>query len=144
MLRSSNRRPTQPASSAPRPQVTTGTSLAQVRLNHLHLHVADVGKARAFYERWFGFEQHTMHGPVLFLRDEGGLDLALAPAAEAEPMPPWFHFGFRLDSVEDVQTLHAEMSDSGVDIQQPFENWGDFAVFRCLDEDDYVIEVYWE
>lgn len=115
-----------------------------MRLNHLHLHVSDVARARVFYERWFGFEEQAHHGSILFLRDQGGLDLALAPDADAGSMPPWFHFGFRLDSIEEVEALHASMASGGVDVVQPFENWGDLAAFRCVDGDGYQIEVYWE
>jgi len=120
------------------------TSLRSVRLSHLHLRVSDVAKARTFYERWFGFEQQVQHGSTLFLRDQGGLDLALAPDPNAGPMPPWFHFGFRLDSITEVDELHTAMIEGGVDIRQPFENWGDLAAFRCADDDGYQIEVYWE
>lgn len=127
-------------SSVPR----TEASLRRVRVNHLHLHVADVAGAQAFYERWFGFEEHAQHGAILFLRDEGGLDLALAPDPAPGSMPLWFHFGFRLDSAEEVAALHDAMLDGGVGITQPFENWGDLAAFRCLDQDGYQIEIYWE
>jgi len=115
-----------------------------MRLNHLHLHVSDVGSAREFYERWFGFKEQVQHGPIVFLRDEGGLDLALAPDSDAGALPSWFHFGFRLDSIEQVETLHTAMLGAGVEIRQPFENWGDLAAFRCVDGDGYQIEVYWE
>ena len=115
-----------------------------MRLNHLHLHVSDVGKAREFYERWFGFKEQVQHGSILFLRDEGGLDLALAPDPDAASFPGWFHFGFRLDSIEQVEALHASMLGAGVEMRQPFENWSDLAAFRCVDEDGYQIEVYWE
>ena len=115
-----------------------------MELNHLHLHVADVASARVFYERWFGFREQAQHGAVLFLRDAGGLDLALAPDAAAESMPAWFHFGFRLDSVGEVRALHTTMVEAGVDITQDFQDWGDLAAFRCADEDGYQIEVYWE
>ena len=115
-----------------------------MQMNHLHLHVRDVGRARAFYERWFGFRKHTQHGPILFLRDDADLDLALAPDDEPAGLPAWFHFGFRLDSGDAVRTMHDAMRDDGVQIAQHLQSWDDLVVFRCADPDGYQIEVYWE
>jgi catechol 2,3-dioxygenase-like lactoylglutathione lyase family enzyme len=115
-----------------------------VRLNHLHLHVRDLARARRFYEDHFGFRYHVTHGAIVFLRDEGDLDLALAPADAVEPLPPWFHFGFRLPSAAAVEALHARMATNGETITAPFSADPDYAWFRCRDPDGYAIEVYWE
>lgn len=125
-------------------QIPGGTRVQLVRLNHLHLHVCDVGQDREFCKRWFGFEEEVQHGPILFSGDRGGLDLALASDPDSGPMPSWFHFGFRLDSIGDVAALYDAMLEAGVEMRQPFEDWGDLAAFRCVDEDGYQIEVYWE
>lgn len=115
-----------------------------MQLNHLHLHVRDKAQAQQFYEAWFGFREHVRHGDILFLRDDAGLDLALAPDASPAPLPPWFHFGFRLASSDDVTALHASMQEQGVTILSPLKQWDDLVVFRCADPDGYAIEVYWE
>ena len=115
-----------------------------MRINHLHLHVRNIGRSRAFYERWFGFREHVQHGPILFLRDDGDLDLALAPDEAPGELPAWFHFGFRLESTDAVHALHDQMQEAGVSIAMPFQDWGDLAAFRCADPDGYQIEVYWE
>ena len=115
-----------------------------MRLNHLHLHVRDIARTRAFYERWLDFRYLTQHGEIVFLRDAGGLDLALAPDPAPDPMPAWFHVGTRLSSGEDVQTLCEQMQDAGVPILRPVEHMDDFAVFRCADPDGVTVEVYWE
>jgi catechol 2,3-dioxygenase-like lactoylglutathione lyase family enzyme len=111
-------------------------------LNHLHLHVRDVAKAAGFYERWFGFREHVRHGDILFLRNEQGFDLALAPGEPAS-LPSWFHFGFRLGSRETVLDLHRRMTAERVRLGELFDE-PDLASFRCSDPDDHAIEVYWE
>jgi catechol 2,3-dioxygenase-like lactoylglutathione lyase family enzyme len=115
-----------------------------MNINHLHLKVRSVDRARAFYARYFGLADHVWHGDMLFLRDGAGMDLALAPAAEAEPLPAWFHFGFRLESAVAVTDLHRALADGGATITQPLTAEPDFVFFRCQDPDGHAIEVYWE
>jgi catechol 2,3-dioxygenase-like lactoylglutathione lyase family enzyme len=114
-----------------------------MQLNHLHLHVADVDRAAAFYERAFGLRRHVWHDDVLFLRDEAGMDLALAPG-EPDRLPPWFHFGFRLAGPDAVRDLHARLAADGVEMAAPLSEERDFVWFRCRDPDGHAIEVYWE
>ena len=113
-------------------------------LNHIHLHVLSVERARDFYAAHFGLRVSQMHGDILFMRDDAGLDLALAPAKTLDALPPWFHIGFRLGSADAVTGLHAKMQEEGVAIRAPLETHDDFTVFRCADPDGYLIEVYWE
>ena len=114
------------------------------RLNHLHLHVHSVNRARDFYARYFGLHDHVWHGEMLFMRDAAdGLDLALAPAAELDPFPEWFHFGFRLQRPDEVAVLHARLVADGVETSE-LERLDDFVVFRCRDPDGHCLEVYWE
>ena len=113
-------------------------------LNHLHLHVRSTERAMAFYGRYFGLREHVRHGDIVFLRDGAGMDLALAPAAEADPMPPWFHFGFRLEAPEAVEALHGALTQAGVPIAEPLATEAGVTSFRCRDPDGYLIEVYWE
>lgn len=113
-------------------------------LNHLHLHVRDLKKSQVFYEKYFGFKEHTIHGDILFLRNEKGFDLALCPDNKVWNFPEWFHFGFRLNSPEEVKDIfHKLKSDSEV-IDTELEEYDDFIFFRCLDTDKNKIEVYWE
>ena len=65
-------------------------------LNHLHLGVDDLDAARAFYEK-LGFREDCFHGDAMFMVNEVGFDLALAPVGRAE-MPEWFHVGCKLES----------------------------------------------
>ena len=115
-----------------------------MNLNHIHLHVASVDRAAAFYERYFGLRRQVWHGDILFMRDQAGMDLALAPAEAVEPFPPWFHIGFRLDAPGEVEALHERLRADGAPILQPYAVDGDFAVFRCADPDGYQLEIYFE
>jgi catechol 2,3-dioxygenase-like lactoylglutathione lyase family enzyme len=115
-----------------------------MNLNHLHLKVASVERSQAFYEGFFGLRPLVSHGDILFMRDEAGMDLALARAVAPEPLPDWFHFGFRLDSGEAVTALHRELAAAGVAMKQPLSEEPDFVAFRCHDPDGHSIEVYWE
>ncbi|MGH6985657.1 MAG: VOC family protein [Caulobacteraceae bacterium] len=114
-----------------------------MNLNHLHLHVADADRAEAFYGRWFGLRRSAQHGEILFMRDGAGLDLALA-AGEPDRMPAWFHFGFRLESKEEVAELHSAMVEAEVPILADLIREDDMWAFRCADPDGHPIEIYWE
>jgi catechol 2,3-dioxygenase-like lactoylglutathione lyase family enzyme len=115
-----------------------------MRLNHLHLHVASQDEAAAFYIGHFGFRRHAVQDDgTLFLRDAGGLDLALAQGPP-DDFPPWAHFGFRLDDAEAVRTLFGRLRDAGAAIRHPLDEEPDFVWFRCADPDGHLIEVYWE
>ncbi|MHB8529297.1 MAG: VOC family protein [Caulobacteraceae bacterium] len=113
-------------------------------INHLNLRVADAERAARFYERFFGLRRSAAHGEVLFLRDGAGMDLALAPGGAGASPPSWFHFGFRLASPGEVETLHASLTEAAVPLPAPLSREEDFVWFRCADPDGYTIEVYWE
>src|SRR5579864_9568787 len=116
-----------------------------MQINHLHLKVRSVAPARAFYARFFGLADHVWHGEMLFMRDEAGMDLALAPAEAPEPLPAWFHFGFRLRDAVAVKALHASMAGAGAPITEPLTTDDEgLTFFRCADPDGHAIEVYWE
>src|ERR1700722_5064800 len=115
-----------------------------MNINHLHLKVASVEGAQAFYARFFGLRPSVWHGDLLFMRDDAGMDLALAPAIDPEPLPSWFHFGFRLESADAVAKLHGELREAGVPLKADLTTDEDLTFFRCLDPDGHDIEVYWE
>lgn len=84
-----------------------------------------------------------MHGPILFLANDAGFDLALAPDPRPDALPPWFHFGFRLPEPEHVRALHRALTEGGA---APGElgDEPDMVWFRCQDPDGHAVEVYWE
>lgn len=113
-------------------------------LNHLHLHVRDLARARQFYRDHFGFRKPVVqHGGFLILRNDEGFDLGLLEDSEPDPVPEWFHFGFRMPSAEAVHTLHGRLKKSGVRIVRPLSEV-EFLHFRCADPDGHQIEIYYE
>ena len=84
-------------------------------LNHLNLRVADPGRARAFYEQWFGFREKLCERTArVFLTNDDRFLLALFPAEAAATMPPGYHFGFNLDDPAAVRRMHQAMTEHGV------------------------------
>jgi len=114
----------------------------KIDLNHLHLHVKNMNRARSFYESYFGFREHMRVGDILFLRNADGFDLTLRPDRAPGSFPEWFHFGFRLGSENAVRKLHGRMASGGVEVEE-IEEYDGYVTFRCEDADGYAIEVYW-
>jgi len=114
-------------------------------LNHLHLHVRDILRARRFYGTYFGFENEGVKEEgFLIVRNADGFDLAFMEDPNPDPFPKWFHFGFRLPSREAVLGLHDRLKADGVEITRPVEDHGSWMSFRCADPDGHSIEVYYE
>ncbi len=113
-------------------------------LNHLHLHVADIERSRDWYGRYFGFREKWRDAHILFIENDAGFDLALVQAETLDPLPAWFHFGFRLADKPAVEAKYRQMPIER--IAEPIEDEGDGKLisFRVNDPDGYLIEVYWE
>ena len=92
----------------------------------------------------FGLRLKVDHGALLFLTDDAGFDLALAPEDEPAPLPDWFHFGFRLQNGAAVREMHRRMRDAGVTIKRALIDDPDYVSFSRADPDGSRIEVYWE
>ncbi len=113
-----------------------------MQINHLHLHVQDVAKSRAFYERYFGLKlKFEIAKDFIFLTDDAGMDFALSVEKDPQPMPDWFHFGFRLPSANQVRELHARMKTDGTAVEE-IAVYGDRITFAVPDPDGYGVEVY--
>lgn len=138
---------TNPPQSVPAGVPDASGRLVVVNLNHLHLRVRDVARSIDFYRQYFGLEVHMYHGDVAFMTDAVRFDLALAPdpddATDVGQMPPWWHFGFRLDSADEVRRAYQRMA-LAVTVIEPLTEEDGMVSFRCADPDGYSIEVYWE
>lgn len=121
---------------------TRSKTAGKIDLNHLHLHVRNLNRAKLFYESYFGFRKHFRVSNILFLRNADGFDLALVPDPMPGSLPEWFHFGFRLGSEDEVRRLHRRMAAAGVEVEE-IEEYDGFVTFGCEDADGYAIEVYW-
>ena len=58
------------------------------------------------FRSWLGMSVARRGECLTFMTDKDGFDLALMDDAEPSPMPPWFHFGYRLQSPDAVLELH--------------------------------------
>jgi len=115
----------------------------QVDLNHLNLRVADPGRAREFYEVWFGFREKFSEEGAVFLTNDDRFLLALFPAETDTSLPAGYHFGFNLDNPAEVRAMHRAMTERGVG-PGDLEECDDYVTFRCQDLDGHQVEVFWE
>ena len=122
-----------------------GRSLA-MDLNHLNLRVRNAAACRDFYERHFGFRPAFEAEGGYFVRNDEGFLLALVPAVEHQPLPAGFHIGFRVAAPADVESVHADLSESGVAVSDLEDDRPDseYVTFRCWDPDGTEVEVFWE
>lgn len=117
-----------------------------MKLNHLHINVPDVEKARRFYEDFLGFTLLFEHDPGVFLEDDNGFQLALDPLEKGEKVefPSWYHFGFCLNSKNEVKDLYEKMKAGGVEFVREYREFGDAAAnFYCWAPGPYKMEVTW-
>jgi len=113
-------------------------------ITHLHLHVRDRSRAEAFYRQWFGLRTLRSGNAITFMEGDRDFLLALMGDADAAPLPPWFHFGVKRDTAQQVREMLAAMTAAGVPIVKPLCDDETLTSFRCADPDGHAIEVYWE
>ena len=115
-----------------------------MKANHIHLHCRDLEVSKAFYKKWFELVDGPDYGDIVFVRSAEGFDLALSADDDPAPLPPWFHWGFKLATAQAVRDLLARMQDSDVQITKSLVDHDDLVMFRCADPDAHQIELYWE
>lgn len=112
--------------------------LAGMLLTHLNLDVADLARATDFYATAFelpverGETQTTIRWPSFLL--------VLTPGTPR--VSDNFHFGFRLDSREDVDSWFDKLRTRGVAIVADPTVKGKPYVGRIADPDAYVVEIF--
>jgi len=113
-------------------------------LRHLALAVTDEARSQAFYAGWFGFrESRRMDDGVLMLYGPGEVSLALGPAEGRPSLPAFLHFGFVLDSPDEVREARDGFVEGGVEIAG-FWDEPDYVSVKVRDPDGYVVEVAWD
>jgi catechol 2,3-dioxygenase-like lactoylglutathione lyase family enzyme len=60
-----------------------------------------------------------------------------------DKLPPWFHFGFFVESVDACRDLYERMQHDQVTIVHPFVP-EPFAYYFFADPDGHVIQVYFD
>lgn len=86
-----------------------------MNLNHLGLGVSEVPHTVAMFEKYFGLrrvEQSPVSDKMGFLNDDSGALLTIFRVPDAQ-YPKIFHIGFMQDSVEQVHSLHEQLSTDG-------------------------------
>jgi catechol 2,3-dioxygenase-like lactoylglutathione lyase family enzyme len=117
-----------------------------VKLNHLALAVRDQQRSIEFFAAYFGFDPSTAHrypDGVIIIRDAEGFALALGEERRPERTPGFPHFGFEMDSPQEVRSLRSHLMADGFDLIEE-EDTETYVGFKCLDPDRHVIEVSWE
>jgi catechol 2,3-dioxygenase-like lactoylglutathione lyase family enzyme len=110
-------------------------------MNHLNLVVSDVERSAAFYQTLFGMERQYQEGEFIFLAC-GETDVALV---RGKPLiHRRFHFGFRVDSREEVDQWIEAVRKHEAPITHGPEDYGDYYTFSCRDPDGYALEIYFE
>ncbi|HEX7667315.1 MAG TPA: VOC family protein [Polyangiaceae bacterium] len=94
-----------------------------MKLNHLHLYVADVRAAVSRLGRLFdlALTSNATSDAIAFLTDGAGFTLVLQKQTSAdEKYPDGFHFGFLLDDPDAVFRFHARAKaigpESGIEV----------------------------
>ncbi|HEX9410250.1 MAG TPA: VOC family protein [Actinomycetota bacterium] len=117
-----------------------------MKLNHLALAVRDQQRSIEFFAAHFGFDPSTAHrypDGVIIIRDAEGFALAFGEAEVPERTPDFPHFGFDMDSPQEVRALRARLAADGIELVED-EDTETYVGFKCLDPDRHVIEVSWE
>src|ERR1700694_5641328 len=101
-------------------------------ISHLHLHVRDRALSAAFHRRWFELATKRSDDEITFMTGDRDFLLALTEDPTRASMPPWFHFGFRLDSAGDVRGMPGAMQAAGVVIVKRLLHEAEIASLRCV------------
>jgi catechol-2,3-dioxygenase len=110
-------------------------------LNHLSLVVSDVERSASFYQEVFGMDRQWREGEFVFLSC-GESDLALV---RGKPLiHRRFHFGFRVESREEVDAWLIVVKEHETPVTHGPEDYGDYYTFSCRDPDGYAVEIYFE
>jgi hypothetical protein len=93
-------------------------------VRHLHVSSRDHVASQGFYERYFGFRFDAVfprgaEPAAAILRSPGGFQLFLE-GGSTDKLPPWFHFGLFVESVDACRDLYERMQRDHVTIVHPF------------------------
>jgi catechol 2,3-dioxygenase-like lactoylglutathione lyase family enzyme len=117
-----------------------------VRLNHVLVYVADVGRSLAFYENKLGFVRIEGSGEEGYARlraPDGEATLGLHQGSGESDVPK--HEGIRLYiEIEDLDTACRKLEDQGVVFDQRPQDmpWG-WRHAYLRDPDGFELSLYW-
>ncbi|HVN64179.1 MAG TPA: VOC family protein [Candidatus Binataceae bacterium] len=115
-------------------------------MRHIALKVADVGRAKEFYERVFGMKVVWQPDPDNAYLSSGCDNLALHRADSAFPDNQRLdHLGFIVPTIADVESGYEWAKANGLDIVHHLKHHRDGAVsFYIRDPDGNVIQALYE
>jgi catechol 2,3-dioxygenase-like lactoylglutathione lyase family enzyme len=115
-------------------------------LRHLALRVADVERAKVFYQRVFGMQPIWQPDPDNAYLSSGCDNLALHRGAVGSPAAQSLdHFGFIVPTLAEVEAGYAWARDNGIEIVHPLRKHRDGSVsFYIRDPDGNIIQVLYE
>ena len=108
--------------------------------------MSDQQRSIDYFATYFGFDPSTARrypDGVIIIRDAEGFVLALGEAEVPNCALSFAHFGFEMDSTQEVQARRARLVADGVDLVDD-EDTETYGGFKCLDPEKHVIEVAWE
>jgi catechol 2,3-dioxygenase-like lactoylglutathione lyase family enzyme len=111
-----------------------------LRLSHLSLGVSNIGISERFYGETLGLPTQRVDDHVEVRWDNFLLILTSSPPAGRGK----FHFGFRVDSAQEVDDWAARLRERGVDIVVGPSGENGLRQLFCIDPDDYKIEIYYQ
>jgi len=116
-----------------------------MHLKHLNLCMPDVPAAAALFTSVFGFHiiAELGNGAITVLRDDEGFILALNNfARETEyTYPRDFHFGFYMDTREEVNDIYMRLKEGGHTVEHEPRKIRDGWTFYCKLFDTVVVEI---
>ncbi|MDQ3586824.1 MAG: VOC family protein [Actinomycetota bacterium] len=112
-------------------------------LNHVALTVADRQRSADFYGEHFGLTDRVHDDEhLLILGAADGSLLALSEGeAAAAALPSTNHFGFRLESGDEVRSARGRLRAAGVP-ETEWQDDGRFVRVQIADPDGYRVELY--
>lgn len=109
-------------------------------IQHVNLNVADLERARRFYEAVLGFRFSFAKGQTVWLEADGDL-LGLSQGTPPPDLPN--HWGFRVGSAEEVTAWVRHLAEHDVKIEKgPYDRSDGRSVY-FRDPDGYVLEIFW-
>jgi Glyoxalase/Bleomycin resistance protein/Dioxygenase superfamily len=116
-------------------------------VKHLHLASRDHAVSRRFYETYFGFRFDSTFSrgeqpAATIIVSPTGFQIYLE-APSNERLPPWFHFGFFVESATACAELNARMRRDLITIVRPLVS-EPFTNYFFADPDEHLVQVYFD